>query len=74
MIEPVLVTAIVIAVTAWYVQHRWRRHARELARVRDTTGLEVLSRRYARGEIDRDEYLQKRGDILGYQAVPPRSL
>jgi uncharacterized membrane protein len=74
MIEPVLVTAIVIAATAWYVQHRWRRRARELARVRDTTGLEVLSRRYARGEIDRDEYLQKRGDILGYQAVPPRPL
>jgi uncharacterized membrane protein len=71
MIEPVLVVGIVIAVTAWYVQHRWRR-ARDLARLRDTTGIEVLSRRYARGEMDRDEYLQKRGDILGYQAVPPR--
>ena len=30
-------------------------------------GLEVLARRYARGEIDRDEYLQKKGDIVGAQ-------
>jgi uncharacterized membrane protein len=33
----------------------------------------LLARRYARGEIDRDEYLQKRSDILGYQGMPPRS-
>jgi uncharacterized membrane protein len=33
----------------------------------------LLARRYARGEIDRDEYLQKRSDILGYQRMPPRS-
>jgi uncharacterized membrane protein len=34
--------------------------------MRDPTGLEVLGRRYARGEIDRDEYLAKRADLLGY--------
>ena len=28
-------------------------------------GLEVLEERYARGEVNRDEYLQKKGDILG---------
>jgi putative membrane protein len=28
-------------------------------------GLEILNERYARGEISRDEYLQKRNDILG---------
>lgn len=28
-----------------------------------STGLDVLEERYARGEIDRDEYLQKKGDI-----------
>jgi uncharacterized membrane protein len=46
---------------------------RALARVPDTregTVLELLGRRYARGEIDREEYLQKRGDILGYPGMP----
>ena len=33
----------------------------------------LLARRHARSEIDRDEYLQKRSDILGYQGMPPRS-
>jgi len=28
-------------------------------------GLDVLEERYARGEINRDEYLQKKNDILG---------
>jgi putative membrane protein len=31
---------------------------------RRSAGLEALDERYARGEIDRDEYLQKRRDIL----------
>ncbi len=30
-----------------------------------STGLEVLEERYARGEINRDEYLQKKKDIVG---------
>ena len=30
---------------------------------RDKTALEILQDRYARGEIDRDEYLQKRDDL-----------
>jgi hypothetical protein len=33
----------------------------------------LLARRHARSEIDREEYLQKRSDILGYQRMPPRS-
>jgi uncharacterized membrane protein len=41
--------------------------------MRETAGLEVLTRRYARGEIDRDEFLQKRDDILEFaDASPPR--
>lgn len=35
----------------------------ELA-ARRSTGLDVLEERYARGELNRDEYLQKRRDIL----------
>jgi len=30
-----------------------------------SSGLAILEERYARGEINRDEYLQKRQDILG---------
>ncbi len=64
MLEPILIVGIAIACTAWYVQHRWRRRARNLAKLRDPNGLEVLAKRYARGEIDREEYLEKRADIL----------
>jgi len=61
MLEPILIVAIVIAATAWCVRHEWRKCLRALAI------------RNARGEIDRDEYLQKRSDILGYQGMPPSS-
>ncbi|MGN6748244.1 MAG: SHOCT domain-containing protein [Xanthobacteraceae bacterium] len=75
MLEPLIIVGIVIAATAWYVQHKWRKRMRALA-VRDPREgavLELLARRYARGEIDREEYLQKRTDILGYQGMAPRS-
>ena len=72
MLEPILIVGIVIAITAWYVQHKWRRRVRAIAaiRERDTAVLDVLARRYASGEIDRDEYLQKRSDILSFPSVP----
>jgi uncharacterized membrane protein len=75
MLEPIIIVAIVIAATTWYVQHKWRKRLRAAA-IRDRREgnvLELLARRYARGEIDRDEYLQKRSDIFGYQGMPPRS-
>jgi uncharacterized membrane protein len=72
MIEPILIVGIVIAITAWYVQHKWRRRVRAMAatRERGTAVLDVLARRYASGEIDRDEYLQKRSDILSFPGIP----
>jgi uncharacterized membrane protein len=73
MLEPILIVGIVIAVTAWYVQHKWRKRMRRLTGVRDPregSVLEMLARRYARGEIDRDEFLQKRSDILSYPGMP----
>jgi uncharacterized membrane protein len=71
MLEPVLIVAIAVALTAWFVQHRWRRRMRRLAALRESssTGLELLARRYARGEIDREEYLEKRGDIVGAPGI-----
>jgi len=74
MLEPILIVGIVIACTAWYVQHKWRKRVRALAAMRDATrdptGLELLAKRYARGDIDRDEYLQKRNDILAAAVAP----
>jgi uncharacterized membrane protein len=69
MIELLLVSGIIIAGIAWFLQHRWRRRIRRLAALRETAGIEVLARRYARGEIDRNEFLQKRDDLLEYQRV-----
>ncbi|MGB7034956.1 MAG: SHOCT domain-containing protein [Xanthobacteraceae bacterium] len=78
MLEPILIVGIVMACTAWYVQHKWRKRARTWAAMqeatRDPTGLGMLAKRYARGDIDRDEYLQKRNDILAATVAPqPRS-
>jgi len=69
MIEPVLIVGIAIVCTALYMRHLWRRRARRLARAH-APELEVLGERYAKGEINRDEYLQKRSDILGYPLAP----
>lgn len=32
-------------------------------------GLDILHERYARGEIDREEYLQKKHDLLGHRGA-----
>jgi len=73
MLEPILVVGIVMACTAWFVQHKWRKRMRALAAMEearhDPSGLEMLAKRYARGDIDRDEYLQKRNDILAANAA-----
>jgi putative membrane protein len=36
---------------------------------RRSAGLAILEERYARGEINRDEYLQKKQDILGHSST-----
>lgn len=70
MIEGLLIVGITIVGTAWYVRHKRRQRALHKA-TRDVTGLQVLERRYVYGEISRQEYLQKRGDILGFPAGSP---
>ncbi len=42
-----------------------RYFAREREGKREPTALEILEARYARGEIDRDEYLERRADLTG---------
>lgn len=51
MLESILIVAIVIAATAWYVRHKWQKRLRALAirNPREGTVLELLARRYARG-------------------------
>jgi putative membrane protein len=69
MIETILVIGLVIACTIWFMRRLWRQRARILKR-QYSTELEILGARYARGEINREEYLQKRSDILGYPLIP----
>jgi len=47
----------------------WRHRAQIVTR-QHCAELEILGTRYARGEINREEYLQKRSDILGYPLIP----
>jgi putative membrane protein len=60
MIIWLVILAAIIAGVVWLVRSQpvagGRRHS---------TGLDALEERYARGEIDRDEYLQKKRDIMG---------
>jgi len=63
MVVQILLIGLAIALVAWYAQRLWRRRRRTIA-MRYPPGLDLLAIRYARGEIDRTEYLQKRGDIL----------
>ena len=71
MIETLLIVGIVIICTAWYVRHRWRVRldAIRTDAMRAPTSQEILALRYARGEIDRGEYLEKKQDIAGRSGV-----
>ena len=57
--------ALVIAGVVWLVQTTRRRGPDEAVLERNYPALEVLEQRYARGEINRNEYLEKKEDMLG---------
>jgi putative membrane protein len=62
----IILLAIGIAAVVWIV--RAGTHGGHYAppRIqRGSSGLDVLEERYARGELNRDEFLQKKRDILG---------
>ena len=52
---------LLLVAVAWLVAIASRRAGG--AGKKDDSALEILEQRYARGEIDRDEYLQKRDDL-----------
>jgi len=59
-----LLVAIVIAIV-WFVRSVTQAGGRERTPSRSSSGLEILEERYARGEIDREEDLQKERDLTG---------
>ena len=63
LIWVVILIAIVLLVV-WLVRTQASAGMHQLP-PRRSSGLEVLEERYARGEINRDEYLQKKKDIVG---------
>lgn len=60
MIVAILVLGALIAGIVWLV-----RNVTEGSRSGRPNAMETLEVRYARGEIDRDEYLQRRSDLEG---------
>ena len=61
----VLVAVIIgIVVLVRYLMHGDARHAAAAGDGGRTSALSVLDSRYARGEIDREEYLQKKKDLM----------
>ncbi len=58
-----LVIVLVIAAVVWFVR-KTTRSGGASGREHRSRGLDVLQERYARGEINRDEYLQKKRDML----------
>jgi putative membrane protein len=67
---PILFWALVIAAVVWLVRYATDRRDRPRVTPRPG-GLDVLEERYARGEINRDEYLQKKKDIIGQGEPAP---
>lgn len=64
MVVWVVVLIAIIAGAIWLVRSLAGTGG-STARLQRSTGLDVLEERYARGEINRDEYLQKKKDIGG---------
>jgi putative membrane protein len=64
MVVWVVVLVAIVALVVWLVRTLAAPAAHQLPS-RRSAGLDVLEERYARGEINRDEYLLKKKDIAG---------
>jgi putative membrane protein len=65
MIFWLAILVILIAAAVWFVRAGSHTSDSPLLESRRSPGLDVLGERYARGEISREEYLQKKADIGG---------
>jgi putative membrane protein len=63
-IVPLLFLALIITVAVMLVRYAVGWGDRPPRLERRSPGLDVLEERYARGEINRDEYLEKKRDML----------
>jgi putative membrane protein len=61
----VIVLVLIVLLVVWLFRSGSRGGERGGRLERRSSGLDVLEERYARGEINRDEYLQKKRDIAG---------
>jgi putative membrane protein len=64
IIWPLVIVALVVGVI-WFVRSPSYSGAGRLQLPRRSSGLDILEERYARGEINRDEFLQKKQEISG---------
>ncbi len=65
--------ALGVAGAVWFVGASRRRGPDMQLTERKHSALEILEQRYARGEIDREEYLEKKKDMLGPGGAAPAS-
>jgi putative membrane protein len=65
MIIWLVILIAVIAAVIWALRSLSSTGIQAPASGRHSPSLDVLEERYARGEINRDEYLQKKRDITG---------
>lgn len=59
-----LLIVAAISVAVWWGRTAAHPTASPPSRNASSTALDILQQRYARGDIERDEYLQKRRDLL----------
>jgi putative membrane protein len=59
-----LILALIVVAIVWFARAFLARREPVGHTERHSTSLDVLNTRYARGEINREEYLQKRTDVL----------
>ncbi len=65
MIFWLLILGLIVFAVAWFVRSAPGMSTQPPGAPRRSPGLDVLEERYARGEINRDEYLQKKQDLGG---------